>query len=82
MWLTKKSTADLSPFISVVFSRSLADGTVPLRSKMAHVTPLLKKIGLDQLDPRPCRPISNLPVVSKLLERIVANHLLSYLTSL
>ena len=36
---------------------------------------------MDHTDVRSYRPVSNLSVVSKLLERIVARRLLSYLTS-
>jgi len=47
--------------------------------KSAYITPLLKKADLDAADVRSYRPISNLTVVSKLLERIVAKQLVSYL---
>ena len=40
---------------------------------------MLKKSGLDSADVKSYRPISNLPVLSKLLERLVARQLLDYL---
>ena len=49
--------------------------------KSALITPLLKKPDLDSVDPRSYRPISNLPVVSKLLKRIVFRQLYSYLSA-
>ena len=49
--------------------------------KSALITPLLKKPDLDSADPRSYRPISNLSVVSKLLERIVFWQLYSYLSA-
>jgi hypothetical protein len=47
--------------------------------KIAKVTPLHKKDTKD--DPNNYRPISILPILSKLLERHVANHLFEFLTS-
>ena len=49
-------------------------------SRSAYVTPLLKKADLDPTDVKSYRPISNLSVLSKLLERLVARQLLDYLT--
>jgi len=48
--------------------------------KTAFITPRLKKLDLDVTDVRSFRPISNLSVISKLLERLVACRLLRYLT--
>jgi hypothetical protein len=47
--------------------------------KSAYVTPLIKKLDLHDSDVRSYRPISNLTVVSKLLERLVARQLIAYL---
>ena len=51
---------------------------MPSRMKSAYITPILKKAGMDTTDPRPksYRPISNLSVLSKLLERLVAKQLI------
>jgi len=67
--------------LSHLYSCSFVDGAVPLSYKAAYVTPLLKKPDLDPSDARSYRPISNLSVVSKLLERLVTKRMLSYLTS-
>uniref|UniRef100_A0A4W5LB64 Reverse transcriptase domain-containing protein n=1 Tax=Hucho hucho TaxID=62062 RepID=A0A4W5LB64_9TELE len=58
---------------------SLASGVVPADLKMAAVTPILKKSGLDHLNMGNYRPISNLPFLSKVLERVVASQLRSHL---
>jgi len=42
--------------------------------------PLMKKADLDVADVKSYRPITNLSVVSKLLERLVAQQLTTYLT--
>ena len=48
----------------------------------AFITPIVKKPNLDPTDVSSYRPISNLPVLSKLLERLVVRQLLDYLTSM
>lgn len=75
-----KSIADLiAPYITELFNRSLAAGQFPSSYKHAFITPIVKKAGLDAADVSSYRPISNLPVLSKLLERVVLRQLLHYL---
>ena len=69
----------LAPYITELFNRSLASGQVPKCFKHAYITPIVKKSGLDNADLCSYRPISNLPVLSKTLERLVAAQLLTYL---
>jgi len=45
------------------------------------ITPIVKKPNFDATDASSCRPISNLSVLSKLLEHLVVRQLLDYLTS-
>jgi len=47
----------------------------------ALVTPVLKKPQLDPSVPNNYRPVSNLSFVSKLLERVVARQLTTYLNT-
>jgi hypothetical protein len=47
--------------------------------KSAYITPILKKSDLDPLDAKSYRPISNLSVISKLLERLFSRQLVAYL---
>ena len=70
-WLVKDMRGLLSPFISLLFSKSLATGCFPREFKAAVVRPLLKKSGLDASELRNYRPVSNLPFLSKLLEKVV-----------
>ena len=51
---------------------SLESGTVPSSFKEANIRPLLKKSGLDKDDMKNYRPVSNLPWISKLIERVVS----------
>jgi len=69
----------LAPFLSDLFNRSLSAGYVPSSQKTAYITPHLKKRGLDRAENKNYRPVSNLPFISKLLEKVVANQLNEYL---
>jgi len=60
-------------------SNSLCSGRVPQSFKSAYITPLLKKAGLDNTDTKNYRPISNLSVISKMLERVTLQRLLEHL---
>jgi len=59
---------------------SLIGGHFPAVFKEAFITPIVKKPGLDTTELSSYRPISNLPVLSQLLERLVARHLMDYLS--
>ena len=69
----------IAPFVTELFKRSLAAGRFPSQFKDASITPIVKKAGLDPSDASSYRPISNLAVLSKLLERLVARQLMDYL---
>jgi len=77
--LLKENIDVLAPFLTEFFNRSLSLGAVPVTFKAAYISLLLKKTHLDPADAKSFRPISNLSVLSKLLERIVAQQLLGYL---
>ncbi|KAK5915819.1 hypothetical protein CesoFtcFv8_001376 [Champsocephalus esox] len=53
------------PYMVVIINSSLAPGIVPTSFKMASVTPILKKPGLDPDDLQNHRPISNLPFLNR-----------------
>jgi len=72
-WL--KGNIDLlAPFLVELFKQSLSRGYVPAAFKEAYITPFLKKADLDPADARSYRPISNLSVLSKLLERLLTSY--------
>ena len=78
-WLLKACVDLLGPFLTCLINVSLSSGVVPDRFRSALVTPLLKKPDLDGSDVRSYRPISNLMVLCKLLEKIAAAQLRAYL---
>ena len=77
--LTKQCLHALVPLVTKIVNVSLSTGTVPFGLKQALVTPTLKKQGLDANHLRTVRPVSNLPFVSKILERVVLLQLQSHL---
>ena len=71
----------LLPYITSVIHDSLASSILPSSFKTALVKPLLKKSSLDPNDLKNYRPVSNLPFVSKITERIVLSQLNDHLIS-
>jgi len=76
-WLLKENIDALAPFLTHLFGSSLQHGTVPSPMKSAYITARLKKA--DPTDTKSYRPISNLSVLSKLLERLVCEQLVTYM---
>jgi len=69
----------IAPFVTFLFNKSLVSGTVPNIWKRAHISPILKKSVRDTLSVSSYRPISNLPLLSKICERIVFSQLQDHL---
>lgn len=78
--LVKACLPTLCPAMASIINISLALGVVPTSFKTAVVIPTLKKPGLDPDDPSNHRPISNLPFLSKILERAVAVQLQQHMS--
>ena len=71
----------LLPTILEIINSSIASGYIPDVFKSALVTPIIKKPNLDPNALGNYRPVSNLPFVSKVLERDVLPQPLSHLHS-
>jgi len=78
-WLLKANVSLLAPFLCRFFNWSLKHGTVPSSMKSIYVTSILKNADLDSSDAKSYRPISNLSVLLKSLERLVSQQLVAYL---
>jgi len=70
----------IAPFVADLYNLSLTTGHFPSTFKEAFITPIVKKPGLDSADVSSHRPISNLSVLSKLLERLVVRQLSHLIT--
>ena len=65
--------------LSMILNCCLSNGIFPSKLKLAKVIPVFKKGAPDQLNNY--RPISLLPSLSKIFERLIYNRLLSFFTS-
>ena len=67
--------------LRAIINRSLLSGEVPSEFKTAAVKPPLKKASLDPNQRKNYCPVSNLPFLSKILEKVALMQLTSHLTS-
>lgn len=70
-WLLKECADELLPLITCIINRSLGASCVPKNFKSAQIRPSLKKASLDPDILKNYRPVSNLPFLSKILEKVV-----------
>ena len=70
----------IASVITRIVNLSFSFGIFPKEFKYAVVKPLLKKPKLDSSDLKNYRPISNIFFLSKSVEHIIANHLLTHLS--
>ena len=77
--LLKMSASIVSPFLALIFAKSIETGIFPDEWKLARVTPIFKKSKRD--DPNNYRPISVIPTVAKIFEKCVCDQLSEYLNA-
>uniref|UniRef100_A0AAQ6IE93 Reverse transcriptase domain-containing protein n=1 Tax=Anabas testudineus TaxID=64144 RepID=A0AAQ6IE93_ANATE len=75
----KQIVPEITEPLLTIINSSLSCGYVPKCFKLAVIKPLIKKPDLGPCQLSNYRPISNLPFISKILEKIVAGQLSSYL---
>lgn len=80
-WLLKQAVDPLISLITATVNKSLSTAQVPASYKKAVVRPLLKKPDLDPEIMKNYRPVSNLPFISKVLERVVCQQLDEHLST-
>ena len=76
--LLKMIIHEIAPVLSHIFNRSLLSGIVPSQLKIAKVNPIFKS-GDNQVFSN-YRPISILPSISKILEKIMYTRLFDFVT--
>ena len=77
MRVIKDSLPVILPTITSIFNASLTSGVFPSAWKMAEITPIPKECDHEQANNN--RPISLLPMLSKVCEKVVLNQVVSYL---
>ena len=78
--LKKTLDVHLPPLLNII-NTSFKEGKFPKCLKTAIVTPLLKKTNLDTEQLKNYQPVSNIPFLSKVLEKIAVKRLLNHLQS-
>ena len=76
--MLKHTAGSITPIITALFNQSVSTGTVPDQWKVSLVVPIHKQG--DKANPSNYRPISLLPIISKVLEQHIANKLRSLLS--
>lgn len=77
--LLKENAGVILPHMTSIINESLASGSFPTLLKKAIVRPKIKKPGLDKNELKNYRPVSNIPLLAKILEKIVAKQLIAHL---
>jgi hypothetical protein len=80
-WLLKKHLDILLPVLTALINRALSTG-MPVAFKHALIRPLLKKRGTDVNDKGNYRPVSGLPFLSKVIERLVSARIVSHVETI
>lgn len=70
----------ISPYLVSLFNSSFLSGVCPMAFKHAFLKPLLKKLSLDPEEESNYRPVSLLPFLSKILERIARFRILTHMS--
>ena len=78
-WLLKQHAECLVPTITSIVNMSLTDDVFPDQFKTAHVCPLIKKSALYCNALKNYRPVSNIPYISKSVEKVVGARLQKHL---
>ena len=76
-YILKHHAAELANSLTSIFNQSLSNGKVPSAYKLASVCPVFKKG--DPYDSSNYRPVSLLPIISKVLESLVLQQLHDHL---
>ena len=77
-WFFKENISVILPFLNNLISSSLSSGIMPTALKTGHVRPILKNKNLNKEDLQSYRPVSNLPFLGKILEKVVFKRIECY----
>ncbi|XP_038074801.1 uncharacterized protein LOC119742706 [Patiria miniata] len=77
-WFLKANTDSFLPIITHIVNTSISTGSFPDSLKHAIVTPILKKPSFDINELANYRPVSNLPFLSKVIEKVIASRITTH----
>ena len=77
--LIKEVLPHLASYITKIVNMAFSTGTFPSKLKSAIVIPLIKKPNLNCEILKNYRPVSNLPFLSKVIEKVIASRLLEHI---
>ncbi|XP_072046343.1 uncharacterized protein [Amphiura filiformis] len=78
-WLVKQDLETLATILTAIVNVSLSSGVFPAELSKAVITPVLKNPSLDRNLLSNYRPVSNLPFVGKLIEKVVSTQVSNYI---
>ena len=76
--ILKLAREELTPAITQIVNLSITNAVFPTPYKRSKIAPLYKSKG-DKLEPSSYRPVALLPVISKILERVVYLQIVEYM---
>ena len=76
--ILKSISNEISDCITLIINQSISTGSFPENLKLAKVVPIFKKDDKSQI--KNYRPISVLPVISKIFENVMHTQLIEYFT--
>ena len=77
--LIKQTSHLISPVLSVIINNSMEDGIFPDSLKIGRISPIYKKDDPELLENY--RPVSTLPIFSKIYEKVIYERLYNFLTT-
>ena len=77
--LLKHAFLQIVPVISIIINTALDEGTFPNNLKKAEVIPVYKKS--DKLNKSNYRPVSILPILAKVFEKVLAHQITPFLNT-
>ena len=77
-FIIKLAKEDILPAITHIINLSISTKVFPTLWKKSKIIPLHKKE--DTLNPKNYRPVAIIPILSKILERVIFNQMVAYIT--
>ena len=79
-WFIKQNVSTFVTIITQIVNRSLSTGTFPESLKHAVISPVIKKQSLNPHELKNYRPVSNIPYLSKIIERHAVDNIARHMT--